>query len=180
MHLKIVINIALLLSLFGCAMLPSPSKVSVGSRDEPLLRACKNAGNTQNADFACVDILFGTNREQLADGATADLSNYFGGVFGPQPDLECEPNTANRAPDWVCHVGLAIVTIPRPQKRRNNFGTPFDSFAYKGQPSPRDRNSKFTIWGVEVFPSASAAERFRNYTQRALGRLDPSKKHAII
>lgn len=126
-------------------------------------------------DFTCVEIVYGTNRRPAT--SQGEEESIYGREYTGAPDCVGE---LGKTADGVCHLGVAVVTINAPAKRRQNVGTPFKSFEKSGRaPTARDRKNKMTIWRVGRF-ERDPRQEFIDYTQGVLDQLDPNDKHALV
>lgn len=136
------------------------------------LSECFDAGGE---DFTCVEIAYGTNRTPAIGGGEEEA--VYGREFSGTPDCIGE---LDRTADGVCHLGVAVVTINAPDKRRRNVGTPFKSFDKVGRvPTDRDRRNKMTIWEVGRFEDNPRAEMI-DYAQGIIAGLSPEDRHALV
>lgn len=154
------------------APLPSSRTILPSNASTTSLEDCLASGGT---DYTCIEIAYGTNRSPVYAGE-ADASVY-GREYSGRPDCIGEHGQTS---DGVCHLGVAVVTINAPEKRRRNTGTPFKYFSKTGQaPTERDRRNKMTIWQVGRFENDPRQEMI-DYTRGVLDQLDPNDKHALV
>ncbi len=167
-----------------------PAMVEDVSVDDDPITQCKDESAISGSEFACVPVLFGTNRELLISEEelnTAAAGETYGHIFGVRPDPACEPSqmlsdsgpTISELKDreTVCHTGLAVITIPDAKKRLEDNILELNPYTTAGKrPQPRHRQKQFTIWDIGKLNE----QEFRDATQEMLDAFDPGKNHAIV
>ena len=125
---------------------------------EGRLTQCQAVGLYNSGGFACVSLLYGTNRSEKTS------SDVF---YGNAP-LPVGSETV---------LGEVVVSIP------NEYQTGEDITGAKGAVGNYDyqtRGSKFAIWGGENGPQELSAQQFAELTRHRINRLQDDEKTAFV
>jgi pimeloyl-ACP methyl ester carboxylesterase len=144
-----------------------PSVPAPAPEAEPIFgEACEGRGAADAASgqgYACVSLLYGTNREPVA--ATGALDEQT--VFGSRPDPRCEPG-ADITAERYCRLGLMTVSVPDDRQRGEAISSVNRDAV---RISDRDRRRHFSIWSAIELSEIDFQDYARIMLEEAMGRM---------